>query len=222
ARVRIFTPDHELPFAGHPTLGTAYVLAQRQGLSDVVLETKMGLVPVRFDASGRGTMTQPVPTVRRMGDDERAAVLAAIGVDRSLAPVDLYDNGVPHLYVVLESPDAVANLRPDLRAVEAAVGSAGVNCIAGGANVWKTRMFIPGAGVGEDPATGSAAGPLAVHAARHGLAPWGEELTISQGAEIGRPSTLYATAWGEGDRVDRVEVAGDCVIVGETTFTLPT
>jgi trans-2,3-dihydro-3-hydroxyanthranilate isomerase len=81
-------------------------------------------------------------------------------------------------------------------------------------------MFAPNAGVLEDPATGSAAGPLAIHLARHGRIAFGEEIEISQGSEIGRPSTLYATAEGEGNRIDRVEVGGSAVILarGELAF----
>jgi trans-2,3-dihydro-3-hydroxyanthranilate isomerase len=83
-----------------------------------------------------------------------------------------------------------------------------------------TRMFGPGLGVAEDPATGSAAGPLAVHLARHGAVAFGTRLTIAQGAEIGRPSRLQAVAEASGDRITRVAVAGDAVIVAEGTFRL--
>jgi trans-2,3-dihydro-3-hydroxyanthranilate isomerase len=79
-------------------------------------------------------------------------------------------------------------------------------------------MFSPGIGVNEDPATGSAAGPLAVHLARHGRIAWGDELTISQGDEIGRPSLLYARAEGSGDIIDSVEVGGSAVIVAKGEF----
>jgi len=79
-------------------------------------------------------------------------------------------------------------------------------------------MFAPSHGVAEDPATGSAAGPLAVHLARHGRIGFGEQIEIAQGAEIGRPSTLYATAEGEGDRIDRVEVGGSAVLVARGEF----
>jgi trans-2,3-dihydro-3-hydroxyanthranilate isomerase len=82
-------------------------------------------------------------------------------------------------------------------------------------------MFAPGGGVPEDPATGSAAGPLALHVARHGLAPFGEELEISQGAEIDRPSKLYARVDGSADNVERVEVGGSAVIVARGEFRLP-
>ena len=81
-------------------------------------------------------------------------------------------------------------------------------------------MFAPGGGISEDPATGSAAGPLAVHLARHGSIPFGEEIEISQGAEIGRPSTLYATAWGSPERIERVEVGGRAVVVARGEFLL--
>jgi trans-2,3-dihydro-3-hydroxyanthranilate isomerase len=96
----------------------------------------------------------------------------------------------------------------------------GVNCFAGAGTRWKLRMFSPGEGMGEDAATGSAAGPLACHLARHGLVPWGEEIVITQGVEIGRPSTLYARAEGGGGLIDRVEVGGSAVLVGRGELRL--
>ena len=82
-------------------------------------------------------------------------------------------------------------------------------------------MFAPGDGVPEDPATGSAAGPLAIHLARHGRIAFGEEIEISQGIEVGRPSKLYALVEGEGDRIDRVRVGGSAVIVARGEFRIP-
>jgi trans-2,3-dihydro-3-hydroxyanthranilate isomerase len=82
-------------------------------------------------------------------------------------------------------------------------------------------MFAPGAGVAEDPATGSAAGPLALHLARHGRISFGDEIEISQGAEIGRPSRLFARVEGTPDQVERVEVGGSAVIVARGEFRLP-
>ena len=81
-------------------------------------------------------------------------------------------------------------------------------------------MFAPADGVPEDPATGSAAGPLACHLARHGRIGWGEEIEISQGAEIGRPSTLYARAHGSAEAIERVEVGGSAVVVARGEFRL--
>jgi trans-2,3-dihydro-3-hydroxyanthranilate isomerase len=218
-RIRIFTPAIEMRFAGHPVLGTAFVLAQQRGVDAIELTTKQGVVSLTFDANGRGRMQQPLPTITPW-TGEPAELCAALGVERSLHPVDLYDNGVPHLYVVLPSRETVASLTPDIGRLGEVAPREGVNCIAGAGGSWKSRMFGPGLGVAEDPATGSAAGPVAVHLARHGLVPWGTEITITQGVEIGRPSTLYAVARGSDTRVDAVEVAGDTVIVGRGTFEL--
>ena len=96
----------------------------------------------------------------------------------------------------------------------------GVNCFAGEGRRWKTRMFAPGGGIPEDPATGSAAGPLAVHLARHGRIAWGDEIEISQGTEIGRPSKLYARVDGSVEALERVEVGGAAVVVARGEFRL--
>jgi len=218
-RVRIFTPSTELPFAGHPVLGTAHVLATTRGTAAVTLVTGQGPVEVTHDGAVRGRMVQPLPTVRPW-DGDVAALLAAIGLDRALAPIDLYDNGAQHVFVVAPTMAAVTTLAPNLQRVLELLPDAGLSVIAGDGATWKTRMFFPGAGIAEDPATGSAVGPLAVHLARHGLAPWGQELTVSQGAELDRPSTLYARAEGGPDGPTRVEVAGDSVIVGRGELDL--
>jgi trans-2,3-dihydro-3-hydroxyanthranilate isomerase len=222
ARIRIFTPSSELPFAGHPTLGTAFVLAGPLSLDEIKLETGAGVVPVRLEREGPrivfGRMEQPLPTVEAYeGDSE---LLGALGIERSELPVEVYDNGLRHVYVTLVSEDAVAALRPDFNRLAELPGVLGVNCIAGSGTRWKTRMFAPGGGVAEDPATGSAAGPLAFHVARHGRSEFGQEIEISQGAEIGRPSTLYARVDGTPDRADRVEVGGSAVVVARGEFRL--
>jgi trans-2,3-dihydro-3-hydroxyanthranilate isomerase len=127
-------------------------------------------------------------------------------------PVEAYRNGPRHVYVELASEQAVASLQPDMGAL-AKLPGIGVACFAGAGCNWKSRNFAPALGIPEDPATGSAAGPLAVHLARHGRIGFGQEIEISQGAEIGRPSRLYARAAGTADRIDSVEVAGAAVIV---------
>jgi trans-2,3-dihydro-3-hydroxyanthranilate isomerase len=223
AKVRIFTPSQELPFAGHPTLGTAFVLAGPLQLGEIRLETLAGIVPVQFERDeGRivfGRMEQPVPSVRPY--QAEAELLSALGVDRAELPVEVYDNGVQHVYVGLGSEDEVAGLRPDFNRLAALPDVLGVNCFAGSGSRWKTRMFAPSSGVAEDPATGSAAGPLAFHLARHGRIGFGEEIEISQGAEVGRPSTLYARVEGTPDLAERVEVGGSTVIVARGEFRLP-
>ena len=221
-RIRIFTPGSELPFAGHPILGTAFVLAAPLQLEQIGLETGVGVVSVRLERDGNrivfGRMAQPVPTWAPYAGE--AELLAALGVGSEL-PVDVYDNGLRFVYVCLGSREAVAALRPDFARLVELPDLLGTNCFAGEGSEWKTRMFAPAGGVAEDPATGSAAGPLAVHLARHGRIGFGEEIRISQGAEVGRPSTLYARADGSAERVEHVEVGGSAVIVARGEFRLP-
>jgi trans-2,3-dihydro-3-hydroxyanthranilate isomerase len=219
-KMRIFTPAREMPFAGHPTLGTAFVLAGPLQLGVLRIETARGTVPVELERDGArivfGRMQQPLPTVERF---ERADELAAaLGVEPRL-PVDVYDNGVRHVYVALASEAEVAELEPNMQRL-AAFGTDCINCFAGTGSKWKTRVFAPGSGVAEDPATGSAAGPLALHLARHGRIEFGDEIEISQGAEIGRPSTLYARAVGTPDALEMIEVGGCAVIVARGEFRL--
>jgi len=222
-RIRIFTPAAEIPFAGHPTLGTAFVLGGPLQKGVIRLETGAGLVPVELEREGAqivfGRMEQPIPSVEPYeGADE---LLDALGVAESKLPIEVYDNGLRHVYVCLGSEDEVAALTPDFGRL-ARNGSAQTHsCFAGEGRRWKTRMFAPGGGVPEDPATGSAAGPLALHVARHGLAPFGEELEITQGVEIDRPSKLYARVFGSAENVERVEVGGSAVIVARGEFRLP-
>jgi trans-2,3-dihydro-3-hydroxyanthranilate isomerase len=219
-KMRIFTPVAELPFAGHPTLGTAFVLAAPLQLGEIRIETGTGTVAVTLEREGArivfGRMGQPLPSVTPF---ERADELAAaVGVESQL-PVELYDNGVPHVLVACNSEDEVAALAPDLQRVES-LGAYGINCFAGAGGHWKTRMFAPGFGVAEDPATGSAAGPLAYHLVRHGRIGFGDEIEIVQGVEIGRPSTLYARVDGTVDAVERIEVGGSAVVVARGEFRL--
>jgi trans-2,3-dihydro-3-hydroxyanthranilate isomerase len=221
-RIRIFTPALELPFAGHPTLGSAFVLGGPLQKIVIRLETGAGVVPVELEREGPkivfGRMEQPIPA---WSPAERPAeILAAVGVASSGLPVERYELGPGHVYLELGSPEEVAALKPDLVALAKATND-GTNCFARDGARWKTRMFAPNHGVAEDAATGSAAGPLAVHLARHGRIGFGEQIEIAQGAEINRPSTLYAQADGSAERVDRVTVGGSAVIVARGEFNLP-
>jgi trans-2,3-dihydro-3-hydroxyanthranilate isomerase len=223
ARVRIFTPRAELRFAGHPILGSAFVLAAPLQLGLIQLETASGVVPVELerDESGGivfGRMRQPVPTVAPALSPD--VLLGALGVERSVVPIELYDNGVRHVYVGLEGEAEVSQLRPDLGAL-AQYDADGTTCFAGAGRRWKSRVFAPAFGVPEDPATGSAAGPLACHLARHGLIGWGDEIEISQGVELGRPATLHARAVGGDGAIEAVEVGGSAVVVARGEYRLP-
>lgn len=218
-RIRIFTPALELPFAGHPTLGAAFVLAGPLSKIVIRIETKGGVVPVELEREGPkivfGRMEQPLPTWTSV--DDPSAIFDALGVSGSGLPVERYDLGPGHVYIELESPEQVAALTPHIAALAQATQD-GVNCFARDGARWKTRMFAPNHGVNEDPATGSAAGPLAVHLARHGRIAFGDEIEISQGTEIGRPSTLFAAAHGSAEQLRRVTVGGCAVPIARGEF----
>jgi trans-2,3-dihydro-3-hydroxyanthranilate isomerase len=215
ARIRIFTPSKELPFAGHPTLGAAFVLGGPLQSDLVRLETEAAIVPVKLEREGArivfGWMTQPLPSVEAFA--ATAPLFDALGVRSSALPVESYDNGPKHVYVALETADEVARLAPSFNAL-AKLGELGINVFAPSQQGWKTRMFGPAMGMNEDSATGSAAGPLAVHLLRHGRIRSGDEICIDQGEELKRPSRLYARAHGTPAQIERVEVGGAAVIVG--------
>lgn len=215
ARVRIFTPVNELPFAGHPTLGTAIVLGESGRAGDRIrLETAMGVIPFDFERpTGQpvsARMRQPIPTWEPY---QRAdELLAALSLPASYLPVIAYRNGPRHVFVGLASVPELSRVEPDLRAL-AKLPDMAVNCFAGTGPSWRMRMFSPAYGVAEDAATGSAAGPIAVHLARYGLVAFGEWIEVVQGVEIGRPSTMRARVTGSADRIDAVEVSGSAVVV---------
>jgi len=179
-------------------------------------------VPIVLERDGPritfGRMSQPLPTVAP--EPAADAIVAALGGVKPILPVERYVNGPTHVLVTLGSPHEVATLAPDLAALARAT-PAGVSCFAGSGLRWKTRMFAPGHGIAEDAATGSAAGPLACHLVRHDLLEPGDEIQITQGVEIGRPSLLFARAGGTRDRIERVEVGGCAVTIARGELRLP-
>src|SRR2546425_4768819 len=182
-RVRIFTPRRELPFAGHAVLGCAFVVAEARDRDAVSLETGLGVIPIALVREhGRtvfGRMQQVVP---EWGPYEREAeLLAALGVERSGLPVEAYPNGPRHVYVELESEEAVAALTPNWSAL-AELRDVAANCFAGAGRSWKTRMFAPSGGVVEDPATGSAAGAPSVSPSPPGRSAFGGGVQSRPGA----------------------------------------
>jgi trans-2,3-dihydro-3-hydroxyanthranilate isomerase len=221
ARIQIFTPVAELPFAGHPVLGTAVFLGERDGLDTVRLETGRGTISIELarlnGTAVSGVMSQPIPTWAPFPQED--ALLQALHLGASVLPVEVYDNGPRFVYVTLKTFEAVSALKPDTSAL-AALGEVGVCCFAVLGDQVRCRMFGPGLGVAEDPATGSAAGPLAVHLCRHGRAEFREEIAITQGVEIGRPSLLRATAYGSGQTITRVTVGGSAVLVARGEYNL--
>jgi trans-2,3-dihydro-3-hydroxyanthranilate isomerase len=219
ARIRIFNPDEEMRFAGHPVLGSAWALAQPLQRGVVELETGAGIVPVELDRDGSGAlvfgrMQQPIPSVRPVAETD--ALFATLGIEGSALPVEVYDNGATHVVVTLASDEDLAALSPDTAAI-ARLGVTGVNCVVGAGTRWTSRMFWRR---GEDPATGSAAGPIACHLCRHGLTEWGEWIEISQGVAVGRPSTLFARADGTDEGIEGVLCGGRAVLVARGEFRL--
>jgi trans-2,3-dihydro-3-hydroxyanthranilate isomerase len=136
-----------------------------------------------------------------------------------VAPVEVYDNGPRHVVVAVQDAAIVAALDVDHGGLIRAVGTDGTSVCAPKADGgWSTRMFAPGAGIPEDPATGSAAGPVGVHLLRHGLVEAGREIVLSQGVEMLRPSVLRVRVDGTADAIAGVGVGGSAVIVGELTL----
>jgi trans-2,3-dihydro-3-hydroxyanthranilate isomerase len=219
-RVRIFTPVNELPFAGHPILGTAIVLGESTSANGINIETAMGIVPIDFDRAADGRivsvrMRQPVPTWELYKETDE--LLVGLGLQTSILPVEIYRNGPRHAFIGLDTVDALSRVEPNQQAL-ARLPDMAANCFAGAGCHWRLRMFSPAYGVVEDAATGSAAGALAVHLARHGLISFGQEIEIMQGVEIGRPSRMRAKLEGTPERIKSIEVAGSAVVVARGTL----
>ncbi len=220
ARVRIFTPRRELPFAGHPTLGTAFVLAGAMESVELRLELEIGIVPVRLEREGPrisfGWMTQP--RAREIHAPSEQEVLRALGIEHPSAPLAAFENGPQHVYVELPSPAALSALAPDFSALARAT-PLGVAAFHFDGRICKLRYFVPASGIDEDAATGSAAGPLALLLRNRGRLADGATLQIEQGAEIARPSTLYAIVTGPPDE-SSIEVGGCARIVARGQFVI--
>jgi trans-2,3-dihydro-3-hydroxyanthranilate isomerase len=211
ARVRIFTPRTELPFAGHPLVGAAWVYGRATHLGRVVFETGMGLVPLELERAGdglsRATMTQPTPAFRPLED--AADLLEALGLPARDEPLELADNGVRTALVEVPSLEVLAGIDPDLARLARRQDVQTTLVYALHDGEVRARVFAPAVGVSEDPATGSACGPLGAHLARHGKVPAGPIL-IRQGVELGRPSELHVEVTADG----AVLVGGSCVVIG--------
>lgn len=219
ARVRIFTPAAELPFAGHPTLGTAFVLGGPLEVPELRLELAAGVVPVRLEREAArvafGWMVQPAASATQVGAE--AAIAQALGGGAAPLAAFAFRNGPEHVYLELPSEDAVGALAPNGAALAAAT-SAGVCAFWSDGQRAKVRYFAPAHGVAEDPATGSAAGPLALWLTGRGRLAEGAVLRIEQGAEVRRRSTLYARVTDAGAGI--VEVGGSARIVARGQFVL--
>jgi trans-2,3-dihydro-3-hydroxyanthranilate isomerase len=243
-RVRIFTPGNELPMAGHPTVGTAFVLAREHLIpragreTNIVFEEGVGPVPVRVEFEDGepsfAEMSQPLPTFGTRLDDRRAVArmlsLEESDIEPDL-PVEVVSCGVPFLYVPLRSLDAARRARPRVDLIERASDEHGfppevfvfTRETEGAGSTVHSRMFAPGLGIAEDPATGAASGPLGCYLVRYGLVEAGPsaEIVSEQGIEMGRPSYIRITIERRGDDIAAVRVGGQCHFMGEGFVEIP-
>jgi trans-2,3-dihydro-3-hydroxyanthranilate isomerase len=243
ARVRIFTPGRELPFAGHPTVGTAWVLATSgrlpAGKREVVLEEGIGPVPVRIE----GDLSAPQRIWMSHRDAEwgpplpnRSAFAAALSLNEADLlpdqPVWIGSTGIPFLFIPLRTPEAVDAAVPDMRALSSACPGERVGVFVFAPDAQRgprrvySRMFAGDTiGVPEDSATGSASGPLGAYVAEQGIV--GEslndpiEIVSLQGNKMGRPSLIYIRLRLEEGRAVGIEVGGGVVPILEGVLTLP-
>jgi trans-2,3-dihydro-3-hydroxyanthranilate isomerase len=232
ARIRIFTPRRELPFAGHPTVGTAVLLGLRDGGGldrDIVLEEEIGAVRCTLETSvnggGRARFTIPQLPAETGPVPDDAIIAAALG----LAPTEIgelrparWSAGMPFTFVPITSRAAVERCRPDLASFDSAFGAGGAAYVVCRQTVepghsFHARMFAPGMGVPEDPATGSAAAAFAGLLASH-LPDGTHAVAIEQGYEMGRPSLIRLVAVVEAGRVRSASIGGDAVVVTEGTI----
>jgi trans-2,3-dihydro-3-hydroxyanthranilate isomerase len=222
-RVRIFTVQEELPFAGHPTLGTAFALRAKSAANNVTLELNVGRVPVQFEdkagAPAFGEMTQIDPVFGAQHDREavaRATGLRAQDFDESL-PIETVSTGVAFTVTPLKSLAVMQNLQVDLnRAAEYLAKSEGKffyfvtrETVDRNARLHARMPFYNG----EDPATGSAAGCSAAWMVAHSVAKAEERVLIEQGVEMKRPSRIFVRASRSDNRIVNVRVGGNAVEV---------
>jgi trans-2,3-dihydro-3-hydroxyanthranilate isomerase len=236
ARVRIFTPALELPFAGHPCVGTACelvrlgIVAAVEPLTRVVLELGVGStsvdVEVRDGVPLAATVHQGPPTFGAAVPRERVAALLGLELDDLHEDLDAVpvSTGLPHTIIPLRSQRALAHVAMDLAlcsAFERDFAEAYPCAFTGQETPWiEARGIFPLCGIPEDPATGSAAGPLAAYMARAGRLPPGVRRVVLQGAAIGRPSLLTVSVVGAADHIEDVLVGGSVqpVLRGELTL----
>lgn len=234
ARVRIFTPAYEMLFAGHPTIGTSYVMRERglvaRDAERFVLEEKVGLVPVRVERGDNPAlwlMTPPIASGPTF-DAEKIAQMIGLSSGDVLPNVtpQLLSAGNPCVYVAVRDTATVDRAVPHAaRIAELPVGADGPPCVfvftptPDGAY---SRMFAQELGVTEDPATGSATGPLAAYMMQHGLAPHadGSRFRSEQGTKMKRRSLLYVLIHGD-HGADGIEVGGHVVPIVRATMTVP-
>ncbi len=229
-RVRIFTTREELPFAGHPTLGTACTVRsffpEYAGAEQIVLDLNIGKIPVQFSVEKQqgnepfGVMTQAKPTFGALHEPARAAAALGLSVDDLLAgsAPQTVSTGLAYCVVPLRSLEVLGRLQIPQREATAYLATMGARffyCLApvpGEPNIWQARMQFYN---GEDPATGSAAGCAISYLVEHSLGASGQQMHFRQGVEIGRASDLFVSAQKTESGIDQVTVGGSTVPVAK-------
>jgi trans-2,3-dihydro-3-hydroxyanthranilate isomerase len=225
--MRIFTPGQELPFAGHPTLGTAFVMVSEGRVTSPVTQVvKAGEIPVEVDVERGFARMRQLPPVFGPPFEDRAAVAAAAGLTvddlRPDLPIQTVSTGLPPLIVPVRDLETLKRARRDGHLVGEVVKRSGgeeLYLFAETDDGVTARMFDWELGVGEDPATGSAAGPLGAYLAKHALAGMPGRVRIRQGEQVGRPSVLEVEVEPEGGSW-AITVGGGVAIVGRGEFEL--
>jgi trans-2,3-dihydro-3-hydroxyanthranilate isomerase len=233
AGVRIFTPRKEMEFAGHPTVGTSFVLLDEgvvsKGSAEFVLDERVGPVPIRVEAGERPMIWLRTPPIRAGRHYEPALCAQVLGLDRRQLldiPPQLLSAGNPTLLIAVHDQQAVDRAGLDLPGVRELMGTDTepicVFVFTPTAKGAYSRMFAPEYGVPEDPATGSSTGPLAEFMMRHGLVANadGTRFVSEQGTKMGRRSLLHVRIHGEGG-ADGIDVGGFVTPLVEATMTLP-
>jgi trans-2,3-dihydro-3-hydroxyanthranilate isomerase len=228
-RVRIFTVQEELPFAGHPTLGTSFYLHQFGGSDEIWLDLKAGKIPVRFrrEQNGRsfGEMRQRDPEFGKIHSKEEVARAAGLSMDDFVPnlPVQTVSTGLPFTVVPLRSLAAIRKIGPWSAMAEYLERSDGkffyfvsTETVQPDAKLHALMRFYNG----DDPATGSAAGCCAAWMSMHGVIGNEEQAIIEQGLEVHRPSRIFVRAQKTGNKVANVHVGGYCVEVGRGALRL--
>ena len=225
--MRIFTPDKELPFAGHPTLGTAFVMVSEGRVTSPAIQTvEAGEIPVEVDVDANWARMRQLPAVFGPEFADRELIARAIGLTpddlHPDLPVRIVSTGLLPTIVPVRDLETVRRAASDARAIVDALAASGgeeLYLFAVTDEGVTARMFEAGHGIGEDPATGGAAGPLGAYLAEYGLAGMPGTVMIRQGEQVGRPSELHVEAVREGDAW-RVRVGGGVHVVGRGELTL--
>ncbi len=230
-KLRIFTPARELPMAGHPTVGTSFVLAREHMVTPteadpvIRLEEGVGLIPVKFSFKNGAVsliqMQQRAPIFSpEFTDRQLAADVLSLSVD-DLAdyPVQEVSCGVPFLFIPLKNMHAIQTLKFRTDIWERALKNYGEIFVFTRETTYPestvhSRMFAPSMGIAEDPATGGASGPLGSYLVRYGIASSGHIIS-EQGFEMGRPSYIHIEIRQSGDEINFVGVGGESVYMGE-------